>query len=138
MTPFTRRPWFAIGVAAALCVGAVVALAAGAGLFALAPLLLGSIAAAWGRQALRVDDDGVRYRALLPSESFAVPWSEITEVVVDTRTDGAPGTARSPVTRARFLRRSGSGQVATLFSEADAAPLIAACEARRVPVVDER
>ena len=127
-----------VSIAVGLTVAAPIALFAGAGLFALVPLALAFVAGFWGRQALRVDAEGVRYRALIPSESFVMRWSEITEVVVDRVVDGAPGSAPSRVPRARFLRREGSSHVALLFSGSDADPVIAACRRQNVPVLDQR
>lgn len=126
-----------LALCGACLLGTLVALWHGAGMMALVPFGLAGIVGWFCRQVFHLDDDGVRYRGMLPSEDFAMGWPEVTQVVLDTVDTSTPGEARGPVTRVRFLQRAGSGRVAMLWTTRNASRVLDACRARGLDVLDE-
>lgn len=136
--PLTLRSWWFVGGFGVAVLGAVVALGVGAGwnaLFAVPVLLVLGLGA---RQSLRVDERGVRYRSLVPSEGFELAWSEVSEVVVDHVSASSPGSPGPTVARVRFVLSSGPPRSASLFSVAGGARVLEVCRARGLPIHDER
>lgn len=134
----TLRSWWFVFWFGALVVAAAAGLFAGFGwnmLFAVPVLVLVGFGA---RQSLRLDERGVRYRSLVPTEGFQLAWTEVSEVVVDHIFDGAPGSAGRTVARVRFVVPNGAPRQATLFTEKDGARVLEVCRARGLAVLDER
>jgi hypothetical protein len=134
----TLRPRFLLGVLAVCAVGTLFVLARGSGWPLLVGIALTSIAALAARQSLRLEDRGVVYRSLVPTEDFALPWAEVTQVVIDVVKTSTPGSPGLPVARATFVRRDGPPRRATLFSRADGDRVLEVCRARSVDVLDQR
>jgi len=138
MSNVTLRPRFVLVVLAVVAVGTLASVAAGAGWFSLIGVALTAVAAFVCRQSLRLDDAGVRYRSLVPTEDFALAWGGVTQVVVDVVRTSTPGAPSSPVARATFVRANAASRSAILFSRGDADHVLAACRARNVDVIDAR
>lgn len=133
----TLRPRFLIGVTVVLALASVVALLAGAGFVGLAPAGLALVAGVAARARFRLDDQGVGYRGAFGG-SFSLPWSEISQVVVDVIRTSSPGQPSAPVARVRLVRVNGPPVTASLFSRRDRERVVEAVRARGVELLDER
>lgn len=134
----TIRSRFFLAAFAISAVATTIAALAGAGVYALAGAPVVLFYGFGSRQLLRMDARGVRYRGLWPPDDFALEWSAVTDVALDLVRTSSPGEPGATVVRARFGRRDARPCAATLFSKRDGEPIVEACRARGIPLVDER
>lgn len=132
---YTARPRFLLGLLAVLALVTLGALVGGAGWMTVVPLSFTLLVGWLCRQVLRLDDQGIRYKSMLPWEDFHMRWGDVSQVVIDIVSTHSPGEPGNPVARVRFLSRNAPARTAMLFSEANASPVARACRARGLDVV---